>query len=92
MVGAAGGVGSYAIQLLARQGVRVVATGQPGQEEYLRGLGAAEVIDFTSQDVVDAVKAEYPEGIDRLMDLVHRTPAEVTEQAAVVRPGGWPRR
>jgi NADPH:quinone reductase-like Zn-dependent oxidoreductase len=88
VVGAAGGVGSYAIQLLARQGVRVIATGRPGQEEYLRGLGATEVIDFTSQDVTDAVKAEYPEGIDGLIDLVHRTPAELTEQAAVVRWDG----
>lgn len=88
IVGAAGGVGSYAIQLLARQGVRVIATGQPGQEEYLRGLGAAEVIDFTNQDVTEAVKAQYPEGVLGLIDLVHRTPEELTRQAAVVWQGG----
>lgn len=88
IVGAAGGVGSYAIQLLARQGMRVIATGQPGQEEYLRGLGAAEVIDFTSTDVTDVVKSEHPDGIDGLIDLVHRTPDELTQQAAVVRHGG----
>jgi NADPH:quinone reductase-like Zn-dependent oxidoreductase len=88
IVGAAGGVGSYAIQLLARHGVRVLVTGRPGQEGYLHGLGAAEVIDFTSMDVTAAVKARYPEGIDGLIDLVHRTPLELTEQAAVVRSRG----
>jgi NADPH:quinone reductase-like Zn-dependent oxidoreductase len=88
IVGAAGGVGSYVIQLLARHGVRVIATGQPGQEGFLHGLGAAEVIDFTSTDVTVAVKARYPDGIDGLIDLVHRTPTQLLEQAAVVRSGG----
>lgn len=47
VTGAAGGVGSVAIQLLARRGYRVVAsTGRvEAAGEYLRGLGAAEVID-----------------------------------------------
>jgi len=88
IVGAAGGIGSYAIQLLAREGVQVLATGRPGQEGYLRGLGATEVIDFTSTDVTAAVRTHHPDGIDGLIDLVHRTPAEVTQQAEVVRPGG----
>ena len=44
--GAAGGVGSVAIALLARSGHRVVAsTGRPEEGDYLRALGAAEVID-----------------------------------------------
>jgi len=46
VTGAAGGVGSVAIALLARLGYRVVAsTGRSEEEPYLRGLGAAEVID-----------------------------------------------
>jgi len=46
VTGAAGGVGSVAIALLARLGYRVVAsTGRVEEEPYLRGLGAAEVID-----------------------------------------------
>jgi|SRR5665213_738109 len=44
--GASGGVGSIAILLLARRGYRVVAlTGRSEQTEYLRSLGAAEVLD-----------------------------------------------
>lgn len=46
VTGAAGGVGSVAIALLAKLGFRVVAsTGRASEEAYLRELGAAEVID-----------------------------------------------
>lgn len=46
VTGAAGGVGSVAIALLSSLGHRVVAsTGRPGASDYLRSLGAAEVID-----------------------------------------------
>lgn len=46
VTGANGGVGSYAITLLTRLGYHVVAsTGRVEEAEYLRGLGAQEVID-----------------------------------------------
>lgn len=46
VTGANGGVGSVAIALLAALGHRVVAsTGRPAEADYLRALGAAEVID-----------------------------------------------
>ncbi|MEO7726322.1 MAG: MDR family oxidoreductase [Burkholderiales bacterium] len=46
VTGAAGGVGSVAIALLAKLGYRVVAsTGRAGEADYLKSLGAAEVID-----------------------------------------------
>ena len=46
VTGAAGGVGSTAVTLLAALGHRVVAsTGRPEQADYLTGLGAAELID-----------------------------------------------
>ncbi|MEZ5658828.1 MAG: MDR family oxidoreductase [Burkholderiaceae bacterium] len=46
VTGAAGGVGSVATTLLAARGYRVVAsTGRLEESEYLRGLGATEVID-----------------------------------------------
>jgi acrylyl-CoA reductase (NADPH) len=46
VTGAAGGVGSVATALLAARGYRVVAsTGRPDTAEYLRALGAVEVID-----------------------------------------------
>lgn len=46
VTGAAGGVGSVAVLLLSRLGYRVSAlTGRRGEEAFLRGLGAAAVID-----------------------------------------------
>lgn len=46
VTGAAGGVGSVAIALLARRGYRVLAsTGRAEQAPYLRSLGAAEIVD-----------------------------------------------
>ncbi|MEZ5622944.1 MAG: MDR family oxidoreductase [Burkholderiaceae bacterium] len=46
VTGAAGGVGSMAIALLAGLGYRAVAsTGRPQEEAYLRGLGACRIVD-----------------------------------------------
>lgn len=46
VTGSAGGVGSVAIAILAKRGYHVVAsTGRPEEEEYLKGLGAAEIVD-----------------------------------------------
>ncbi len=46
VTGASGGVGTVAITLLARLGYRVVAsTGRAAEADFLKGLGAAEVID-----------------------------------------------
>ena len=46
VTGAAGGVGSVAVALLAKLGYTVTAsTGRPDEAAYLKGLGAAEVID-----------------------------------------------
>lgn len=46
VTGAAGGVGSVAVALLAKAGWHVIAsTGRAAEAEYLKGLGAAEIID-----------------------------------------------
>ncbi|MGN6702043.1 MAG: acrylyl-CoA reductase (NADPH) [Burkholderiaceae bacterium] len=46
VTGASGGVGSIATKILAGRGYRVVAsTGKTAEADYLRGLGATEVID-----------------------------------------------
>ena len=46
VTGAAGGVGGIAVAILAKLGYRVVAsTGRPELHDYLRSLGAAEIVD-----------------------------------------------
>ena len=86
LVGAAGGVGSYAIQLLAAKGATVLATGTPADTERLKGLGAATVLDYTTAPVADQVRAAYPGGIDALIDLVSYAPDDLPLTA--LRKGG----
>lgn len=46
VTGAAGGVGSIAVALLAKAGFEVIAsTGRPAEADYLKGLGASEILD-----------------------------------------------
>ena len=49
VTGAAGGVGSIAVALLSKLGFRVAAmTGRPAEADFLRHLGAAEILDRVS--------------------------------------------
>jgi acrylyl-CoA reductase (NADPH) len=67
VTGAAGGVGSVAVALLAKLGYAVIAsTGRPQEESYLKGLGAAEVIDRKelSGPVRPLAKERWAGGID----------------------------
>jgi acrylyl-CoA reductase (NADPH) len=67
VTGAAGGVGSVAVALLAKLGYAVVAsTGRPEEADYLKGLGATEVIDRKelSGSVRPLAKERWAGGID----------------------------
>jgi acrylyl-CoA reductase (NADPH) len=67
VTGAAGGVGSVAIALLAKLGYHVIAsTGRLSETDYLKGLGAAEVIDRSelSGPVKALAKERWAGGID----------------------------
>jgi NADPH2:quinone reductase len=87
VVGAPGGVGSFAVQLLADAGVSVIAPGLPEDEEYLRGLGVSELIDRNA-DVAAAVRERHPDGVDALLDLVSYGPDDFDANAAVLKDGG----
>lgn len=69
VVGAAGGVGSLAVQLAARAGATVIAPGLPEDEEYLRALGVTAAL-LRDGDLVGLVRERYPDGVDALLDLV----------------------
>lgn len=86
IVGAPGGVGTFAVQLAALHGAHVIAPGTAEDVEFLQELGAAEVIDRHA-DVVAAVRERHPAGVDVLIDLVSRDPASFTTVASTVKPG-----
>ncbi|MEU1013435.1 NADP-dependent oxidoreductase [Streptomyces sp. NPDC005890] len=88
VVGASGGVGSYVLQLAAARGVRVIAVAAGEDHDYARGLGAAEVIDYRSEDVADVVRTAHPAGVDAVLDLVDSRDVVTQKIAPLVRDGG----
>jgi NADPH:quinone reductase-like Zn-dependent oxidoreductase len=87
IVGATGGVGSYAVQLAARRGARVIATARRANEAFVRELGATETIDHTREDVVETVRAAHPDGIEAIIDVVSG-PEALSRMAGLVKEGG----
>lgn len=79
--GGAGGVAGFAVQLAKHIGARVVTTASARNHDYLRGLGADEVIDYTTQDFTKVVS-----GIDAVFDTVGGDVA--MRSFDVLRPGG----
>jgi NADPH:quinone reductase-like Zn-dependent oxidoreductase len=79
--GGAGGVGAIAVQLAHWKGAYVIATTSTANVDFVRSLGADEVIDYTSVNVEDAVL-----DVDVVLDTVG---GEVTAQSwGALKPGG----
>ncbi|REK89091.1 NADP-dependent oxidoreductase [Streptomyces inhibens] len=53
---AAGGVGHLAVQIAKSRGAYVIGTARQAKHDFLRGLGADELIDYTQQDFAAAVR------------------------------------
>jgi NADPH:quinone reductase-like Zn-dependent oxidoreductase len=81
IAGAAGGVGHLAVQFGRHAGARVVGTGSARNRDFVLGLGADEFVDYTAQDVAEAVTT-----VDVAFDTVG---GETTQTLLpVVRDGG----
>ncbi|MGA8157769.1 MAG: NADP-dependent oxidoreductase [Rhodoplanes sp.] len=79
--GGAGGVASVAIQLAQRIGAHVITTASAANHDYVRGLGADEIIDYNTEDFTKVVS-----NCDAVFDTVG---GEVAQQSfAVLKPGG----
>ena len=82
--GASGGVGSFALQFAKAKGAYVIAVASTGNLEYLKQLGADEVIDYTSQKFEDLV-----ENLDLVFDAApHRDNNERLRSVKVLKEGG----
>ena len=79
--GGAGGVASVAIQIAKHIGARVITTTSAANIDYVRGIGADQVIDYHAQDFTRVVS-----GCDAVFDTVGGDVAQ--KSFAVLRPGG----
>jgi NADPH:quinone reductase-like Zn-dependent oxidoreductase len=87
VVGATGGVGTFAIQLAASRGAVVIASVRPGDEDFVTDLGATETVDYTG-DLVATIRERYPDGIDAVVDAVNRDGDAFASLVTLVRSGG----
>lgn len=85
--GAAGGVGSFGVQLARLRGATVVGTASPRNHDYLRDLGATPI--SYGDGLVTAAREVAPNGFDAIMDFaggpsLDATPDLLTEGGRVV--------
>jgi NADPH:quinone reductase-like Zn-dependent oxidoreductase len=87
VIGATGGIGSIALQLIHAAQARSIAVTRAINHGYARGLGAIETIDYEAEDVFEAVRAQHPDGIAAIFDMVGDKEAN-DHLAELIRPGG----
>ena len=81
---AAGGVGCFAVQIAVALGAYVIGTASPRNHGFLRGAGAAEVLDYSAGPISE----QLGEPVDAVLDLVggHTladAPAQVRDKARI---------
>jgi NADPH:quinone reductase-like Zn-dependent oxidoreductase len=88
IIGAAGGVGTYAVQLAKAFGAVVTGVCSTSKAELVRSIGADEVIDYTREDFTDGTRQ-----FDLILDTAGRRPLSqlrraLTPQGTLVIVGG----
>jgi NADPH2:quinone reductase len=87
LIGAGGGVGTFATQFAVNAGASVIANINAADEDRMRWYGVRETVVRSKGSVIDAVRTSHPDGVDALIDLVSNATsfASISE---LVRPGG----
>lgn len=80
--GAAGGVGSFAVQFAKWKGARVIGTASSRNAEFLKSIGADTVIDYKAQRFEDVVH-----DVDVVLDTIGGDTFE--RSWGVLKPGGF---
>jgi NADPH:quinone reductase-like Zn-dependent oxidoreductase len=81
--GATGGVGAYAVQLVAARGATVIATAKPDDAAFVRDLGATDSVDYTG-NVAAQVRAIRPNGVDAVLHFA----GDGAQLGELLVPGG----
>ena len=86
VLGASGGVGSFAVQFARINGAYIYAVASGGRAEYLQKLGAGHLIDYTKGSVSEQLESLLPDGADIVFDCVG---GDATDEAyECVKKGG----
>ena len=80
VIGASGGVGTFAVQLASAFGAEVVGVCGPAGAELVRSLGAADVIDYTREEITDR-----PGGYDIIVDCAGNRPVPLLRRVLAPR-------
>ena len=68
--GGAGAVGHAAIELARWRGARVIATVSDDEKAALaRAAGADDVVNYRREDAAERIRAEAPDGVDRIVEV-----------------------
>jgi NADPH2:quinone reductase len=86
VIGATGGVGGFAVQMARARGAHVIATVRSDVDEARR-LGAEEIYDSKTGDVLQAIHNSHPAGVDAVLDLING-PKEISRDAEILKPDG----
>lgn len=70
ITGGAGGTGMFAIPIAAGLGARVITTSRVRNHDFLRRLGAHDVIDYSTTDFTTYIADLYPDGVDAALECV----------------------
>ncbi|MEV6756884.1 NAD(P)-dependent alcohol dehydrogenase [Streptomyces sp. NPDC051214] len=76
VIGASGGVGSYAVQLAVAQKAEVTAVCGPAGADFVRALGATHVIDYTTGEITDSKQL-----FDIILDTAGNRPLSLLRRA-----------
>jgi 2-desacetyl-2-hydroxyethyl bacteriochlorophyllide A dehydrogenase len=86
IIGASGGVGSFAIQLAKAKGAKIIGVASEKNHAYMKELGADHTIDYKNNHIGEATKELFPEGVDIIFDC---TSGESLQQGlAALKPSG----
>jgi NADPH:quinone reductase len=88
IVGAGGGVGSFATQFAVNSGASVIANINAMADRRMHSYGVAETIIRSRGPITELVRESHPDGVDVLVDLVSNATGFATT-AGLVRPGGF---
>ncbi|WP_187972410.1 NADPH:quinone reductase [Aquibium microcysteis] len=88
ITGAAAAVGHYATQIATARGARVIGTASARRADHARAAGAAEIIDYKTENIAERVKAlTGGKGVDAILDMDLSTTAPLLPQG-VLAPYG----